>query len=136
REAVEAKKMAEKEAKEVREVREGGKKAQREKEKVLRAQTKEMAREGLYNGMVRLQIARPVSSCEPIRELERSLAEVKGLQVAEAGGSIDGGAYIILSIDEPVPLPFILGELPDVESLTQSKKGLTVTLKSALTYTQ
>lgn len=103
--------------------------AKQQAEESARARAEEAIRRELYDGTVKLRIARPVTGYR-IKEFERDLAQESAFRIASVGGSIDEGAFIVLFVDQPAPLLGILSEKPDIECLSKGDKDITITLKS------
>ncbi len=83
----------------------------------------------LYQGKIKIHIDRPVTRSS-IRELEDSIVQDTGLTVTSMGGSIEGGAYVFIQMEQPSPLETILAELPVIERLSTDKKNIHITLKA------
>ena len=124
-----AKKEAELAAKEKakREAEEAKERAKREAEEAKKA--KQALRAELYEGMVKLVVVPPIDLGQ-MEKLEKDLRQVEDLRLVLVGGSVDEGSQIVVSAGKPIPLIDILREMPPVEQVVKKGNEIQITLKA------
>ncbi|GAJ21556.1 unnamed protein product, partial [marine sediment metagenome] len=60
------------------------------------------------------------------------LRQVQDLRVVLISGSVDGGSRVIVSVEKPIPLVSIIGEMPPVEQVVKKGKEIQISLKANL----
>ena len=98
-------------------------------EKETEVETGEVAGEELYQGVVKLILALPIKLSR-MREMEKTLHQVEGLHLEVIGGSLDDGAGIIVSVENPIPLIDILKGIPSVAGVAKQGKDIRVVLET------
>ena len=121
------------EAEKVKEARKAEERARKEAEQLAKDKAKEEAdkeakAEALYEGRVKLMLMPPVDS-EHMKEIGENLSKLKGLRLLLVGGSIEGGAQIVISVKKPTPLIKALKQMPLVEDAADNGKEIQVWLK-------
>ena len=71
----------------------------------------------------------PVDSLHA-RNLEEELRLIQNLDILLIGGSVDGGARIVVSAVQSMPLIDVLSQIPIVEQVTKKGKDIQISLKS------
>ena len=71
----------------------------------------------------------PPIDFDHIKELEESLSQFEDLRLVLTGGSISGGAHIIVSIEKSTDLIDILKQIPRVQEAVSQGNEIQVTLK-------
>jgi len=81
----------------------------------------------IYEGDVRLVIPSP-AGFEQVRRFKKRLEKVKSLRIVWVGGSVEEGAIIVASLQNPVTLIRILNEMPTVEKVDKKNGNIVVML--------
>jgi uncharacterized Zn finger protein (UPF0148 family) len=102
--------------------------AKREAEEAKRAQeaVHDISSE-IYEGDVRLVIPSPVGF-EQVTQFKKRLEKVKKLRIVWVGGSVEDGAIIVASLQNPMTLIRILNEMPTVEKVDKKNGNIVVML--------
>lgn len=82
----------------------------------------------MYKGEVRLLITSPVAF-EQVITFKEAIKRIENLQLLLIGGSLDKETTMLISIQEPMPLLRILGEMPIVAKVDKKDGDTVVTLK-------
>ncbi len=90
----------------------------------------EIAEGRLFEGDVELQIASPFTDSTQIRSFKECLAKVIHIKATGESLSSDGDCSLYITIDEPIPLPYILKKMPPVDSVVVQDKRIRLTLKN------
>ncbi len=70
----------------------------------------------------------PVDS-EHMKEIGENLSKLKGMRLLLVGGSIEGGAQIVISVEKPTPLINVIKQMPLVEDVADNGREIQVWLK-------
>ena len=135
REAEEAKEKAKREAEEAKEkAKKEAEEARRAKEAEAKAKREaEEAKEKASTELYKGMVKLAIVSpvdYDQVRELEEYLRQVQDLRLVLVRGSVEEGTKIIVSAEKPIPLVSVLREMPPVEQVVKSGKEIQVTLKT------
>ena len=81
----------------------------------------------IYEGDVRLVIPSP-AGFEQVTQFKERLEKVKKLRIVWVGGSVEEGAIIVASLQNPMTLIRILNEMPTVEKVDKKNGNIVVML--------
>ncbi len=84
---------------------------------------------GLSQGLVKLVIVPPVNPGQ-LQEVQRCLRQVEKLRLVMVGGSAGGGAQIVVSAEEPIPLVSVLKEIPVIAEVVKGGEEIQIILSS------
>ena len=131
REAIEAEKQAEEQArrKTIAAAREALKAEKQAEEKAQRDVIEAGAE--IYEGQFKLVLQSLSLDVKQIRRFEGYLKQIENLKIVLSGGSQEEGIIIVVSIQKPINLTNIIGEIPVVEKVQKIDKNIIVTLKTA-----
>ncbi len=81
-----------------------------------------------YEGRLELEIPPPVDYSQ-ILKFQRYLRDVPDLHLVSIGGASDGGASVIIVINQPLPILSILKQMPLVKDVVKQEKNIQLMLK-------
>ncbi|MGB2583527.1 MAG: hypothetical protein WBC89_05155, partial [Dehalococcoidia bacterium] len=85
-------------------------------------QQAEEVSQALYQGTIELAIPPPVG-LDRMLQLHKNLRHIPQIEVMNLGVSRDKGITIRIFLDSPIPLLKILGDLPEVDKVSDPQQG-------------
>jgi len=82
-----------------------------------------------YKGLVQLHLE-SITSNEAARQLQESLSKLDKIQVKAFGGSQEEGTFIIVFVEEELPLAQLLSDLEIVNNVFEKNSELVIKLKA------